>query len=176
MIKEFSGKPYKFALNTFGKVVIPGMKENRKPEAIEAVPGPYPLPAPEKKKPESPGDEAGSDPLSSPRSSQHAASSSRSSLRSYFPSDADSGGGRHERGWEASVVIWRLASISKALPRSARKEPDFFPSLANAASDFLKTCQTTGEEKLRTPKPWSRAGALQTQPNIVKWPVVGCSA
>ncbi|OLQ05147.1 hypothetical protein AK812_SmicGene11689 [Symbiodinium microadriaticum] len=108
MIKEFSGKPYKFALNTFGKVVIPGMKENRKPEAIEAVPGPYPLPAPEKKKPESPGDEAGSDPLSSPRSSQHAASSSRSSLRSYFPSDADSG---EAADAEALVASWSIANV-----------------------------------------------------------------
>ena len=38
MIKEFQGKPYKFSLSAFGKVVIPGMKEKRKPEAIEAAP------------------------------------------------------------------------------------------------------------------------------------------
>ncbi|CAE7465273.1 unnamed protein product, partial [Symbiodinium sp. CCMP2592] len=58
MIKEFSGKTYRFSPSTFGKVMIPGIKEMRKPEAIQVMSAPYPLPAPDKKA-EPPGDEAG---------------------------------------------------------------------------------------------------------------------
>ncbi|CAE7728433.1 GIP [Symbiodinium sp. CCMP2592] len=100
MIKEFSGKPYRFSLSTFGKVVIPGIKEKRKPEAIEVMSAPYTLPAPEKK-PEPPGDEAGSDPVSSPRPSQHATSSNRSSFLSDLvrtDKDSSSGGATSRSG------------------------------------------------------------------------------
>ena len=38
MIKEFRGRPYAFTLSNFGKVVIPGIKERKKPEAIEMIP------------------------------------------------------------------------------------------------------------------------------------------
>ena len=67
MVKEFRGRPYAFTLSNFGKVVIPGIKERKKPEAIEMIPSAQADPVKEKKKPKGPpSDEAGSDPVSSP--------------------------------------------------------------------------------------------------------------
>ena len=94
MIKEFQGRPYRLALSTFGKVVIPGMKDRKKPEAIESVPLPpaqQALPGKkETKAVRSPRDEAASDPVSSPKSAPSRTSSLLSEL---VRADSDRGSG-----------------------------------------------------------------------------------
>ena len=92
LIKEFQGKPYKYALSTFGKVVVPGIKDRKKPEAIEAIPMPPALPPDKKAASASPGDEAATDPVTTPRSASQATSSKRSSLLSDLVRTDRSGG------------------------------------------------------------------------------------
>ena len=92
MIKEFQGKPYRYALSTFGKVVVPGIKDRKKPEAIEAIPMPPALPPTRKADRSLPSDEAGSDPVTTPRSATQATSSKHSSLLSDLVRTDRSGG------------------------------------------------------------------------------------
>ena len=80
MIKEFQGKPYKYALSTFRKVVVPGVKDRKKPAAFEAIPMPPALPPDKKAAPASPGDEAASDPVTTPRSAGNIIKAFQSSI------------------------------------------------------------------------------------------------
>ena len=140
MIKEFQGKPYKFALSTFGKVVIPGMKDRKKPEAIESVPlPPAPRAPPESKDAKaasSPRDEAASDPVSSPKS---VPSRNSSLLSELVRAETDKGSGGAGVGSDLSY------SPSQGVPDAEVDQ--------GGASDEMEIEQNKGEKRpAPTPK------------------------
>ena len=171
MIKEFQGKPYKYALSTFGKVVVPGIKDRKKPEAFEAIPMPPALPPDKKAASASPGDEAASDPVTTPRSASQATSSKHSSLLSdlvrtdrsggsggagigsdlsYAPSQGVSEGEapKHESAEEMEVEAGRGEKRTAPIPASTPLgAPPMYAGTAPAAkSSKISSVTVAGEE------------------------------